>query len=109
MKSVIVLQNQSNTVHALSLQHSGLQPKNQTYLEKFLDVTKSQLFFANAIVLVEGISVRGAEEVARQVKTEIQEKEPKKKMDILYNKELDAMADSYKEKKSLDFKNTLRY
>lgn len=53
-------------------------------------------------ILVEGISVRGAEEVARQVKTEIQEKEPKKKMDILYNKELDAMADAYKEKKSLD-------
>lgn len=53
-------------------------------------------------ILVEGISVRGAEEVARQVKTEIQEKEPKKKMDILYNKELDAMADSYKEKKNLD-------
>lgn len=56
LKSVIVLQNQSNTVHALSLQHSGLQPKNQTYLEKFLDVTKSQLFFANGVILVEGIS-----------------------------------------------------
>lgn len=53
-------------------------------------------------ILVEGISVRGAEEVARQVKTEIQEKEPKKALDILYNKELDAMADSYKEKKNLD-------
>ena len=56
LKSVIVLQNPSNTVHALSLQHSGLQPKNQTYLEKFLDVTKSQLFFANGVILVEGIS-----------------------------------------------------
>ncbi|MDP3148898.1 MAG: AAA family ATPase [Ignavibacteria bacterium] len=56
LKSVIVLQNPSDKVHALSLQHSGLQPKNQTYLEKFLDVTKSQLFFANGVILVEGIS-----------------------------------------------------
>lgn len=56
LKSVIVLQNPSDTVHALSLQHSGLQPKNQPYLEKFLDVTKSQLFFANGVILVEGIS-----------------------------------------------------
>lgn len=53
-------------------------------------------------ILVEGISVRGAEEVARQVKTEIQEKEPKKKLDILYNKELDAMSELYKAAKKLD-------
>jgi putative ATP-dependent endonuclease of OLD family len=56
LKSVIVLQNASNKIHALSLQHSGLQPENQTYLQKFLDVTKSQLFFANGVILVEGIS-----------------------------------------------------
>lgn len=56
LKSVIVLQKPSYAVHALSLQHSGLQPKTQTYLEKFLDVTKSQLFFANGVILVEGIS-----------------------------------------------------
>lgn len=56
LKSVIVLQNLTDTVHALSLQYSGLEPKNQTYLEKFLDVTKSQLFFANGVILVEGIS-----------------------------------------------------
>lgn len=53
-------------------------------------------------ILVEGISVRGAEEVARQVKAEIQEKEPVRKLNILYNKELDEMAESYKMKKSLD-------
>lgn len=56
LKSVIVLQNPSDKVHALSLKNSGLQPKNKTYLEKFLDVTKSQLFFANGVILVEGIS-----------------------------------------------------
>ncbi len=56
LKSVIVLQNQSNKVYALSLRHSGLLPENQTYLQKFLDVTKSQLFFSNGVILVEGIS-----------------------------------------------------
>lgn len=56
LKSVIVLQNQTNKVHSLSLQKSGLLPENQTYLQKFLDVTKSQLFFANGVILVEGIS-----------------------------------------------------
>ncbi|RYJ44241.1 ATP-dependent nuclease [Flavobacterium beibuense] len=35
---------------------SALSPKNKSYLEKFLDVTKSQLFFANGVILVEGIS-----------------------------------------------------
>lgn len=53
-------------------------------------------------ILVEGISVRGAEEVARQVKAEEQKKEPKRKMDKIYIPELDAMAEAYKTEKSLD-------
>jgi putative ATP-dependent endonuclease of OLD family len=56
LNSIIVLQNLLNKVHALSLKNSGLLPENQTYLQKFLDVTKSQLFFSNAVILVEGIS-----------------------------------------------------
>lgn len=56
LKSVIVLQGLLGKTHALSLQHSGLQLQNQTYLKKFLDVTKSQLLFANGVILVEGIS-----------------------------------------------------
>lgn len=43
-------------------------------------------------ILVEGISVRGAEEVARQIKAEIQEKEPQKRRDKIYIRELDEMA-----------------
>lgn len=35
-------------------------------------------------ILVEGISVRGAEEVARQVKAEVQQKEPSKRGDKIY-------------------------
>jgi hypothetical protein len=53
-------------------------------------------------ILVEGISVRGAEEVARQVKSEIQEKEPQRKTAKLHVPELDAIADSYKARRSLD-------
>lgn len=56
LKSVIVLQNQSNKISALSLTKSGLTPENQKYLHKFLDVTKSQIFFSNGAILVEGIS-----------------------------------------------------
>ena len=36
--------------------HSELLPTDKLYLNKFLDVTKSQLFFANGVILVEGIS-----------------------------------------------------
>ncbi|MDP3433048.1 MAG: AAA family ATPase [Bacteroidota bacterium] len=56
LKSVIVLQNQANKIHALSLTKSGLTGDNQKYLHKFLDVTKSQIFFSNGVILVEGIS-----------------------------------------------------
>ncbi|KKQ96751.1 MAG: hypothetical protein A3C27_03795 [Candidatus Levybacteria bacterium RIFCSPHIGHO2_02_FULL_39_36] len=43
-------------------------------------------------ILVEGISVRGAEEVARQLKSEVQQKEPHKKRDKLYIPELEEMS-----------------
>lgn len=43
-------------------------------------------------ILVEGISVRGAEEVARQLKSDVQKKEPHKKGDKLYIPELDERA-----------------
>lgn len=49
-------------------------------------------------ILVEGISVRGAEEVARQVKAEIQQKEPKRKQDKIYIPEQDEMAKTLKDK-----------
>jgi putative ATP-dependent endonuclease of OLD family len=56
LKSVIVLQHNENKSYALSLSNSGLTLDNQKYLHKFLDVTKSQIFFANGALLVEGIS-----------------------------------------------------
>jgi ParB family transcriptional regulator, chromosome partitioning protein len=48
-------------------------------------------------ILVEGISVRGAEEVARQVKTEIQEKEPQRQTAKLHIPELDAKGNAFKD------------
>lgn len=56
LKSVIVLQNREHKIHGLSLNKSGLTDDNKKYLHKFLDVTKSQIFFANGAILVEGIS-----------------------------------------------------
>jgi putative ATP-dependent endonuclease of OLD family len=51
-----VLQKQNNRISAFSLRESELDPINKNYLSKFLDVTKSQLFFSNGTILVEGIS-----------------------------------------------------
>lgn len=52
----IVLSFRNGNINSLSLSQSSLDENNRNYLSKFLDVTKSQLFFANGIILVEGIS-----------------------------------------------------
>ncbi len=57
-------------------------------------------------ILVEGISVRGAEEVARKLKSEVQEKEPHKKTSKLYIPELEDMAKKLMEKQGY---NTVRF
>lgn len=56
LNSVIVLQNKHCKIYSLPIRSAGLTAPNLTYLQKFLDVTKSQLFFSNAVILVEGIS-----------------------------------------------------
>lgn len=53
---LIIVQKQKNKVNAFTVSNSELNSGNIKYLEKFLDVTKSQLFFSNGTVLVEGIS-----------------------------------------------------
>jgi len=53
---LIIVQKQKNKVSAFTLSNSELDLENIKYLEKFLDVTKSQLFFSNGTILVEGIS-----------------------------------------------------
>jgi putative ATP-dependent endonuclease of OLD family len=56
LNSLIILQNQQRKIYSLSLRKSELNEINKKYLAKFLDVTKSQLFFSNGTILVEGIS-----------------------------------------------------
>lgn len=53
-------------------------------------------------ILVEGISVRGAEEVARQLKSEVQKREPYKKRDKIYIPEQEDMAKALTEKHGYD-------
>jgi len=54
--STIVLYKKKSKISNLALRKCPLEPKEKNYLERFLDVTKSQLFFAKGVILVEGIS-----------------------------------------------------
>jgi putative ATP-dependent endonuclease of OLD family len=56
LNTLIVVQCQDNNVSTYSLSNSELSGENKKYLGKFLDVTKSQLFFSNGVIFVEGIS-----------------------------------------------------
>jgi len=56
LNHLIVLQKQPKVTTTFTIRQSALSDKNKTFLRKFLDVTKSQLFFSNGTVLVEGIS-----------------------------------------------------
>lgn len=56
LDDTIVLYNQNEQIKCLPMSESDLDAENKTYLAKFLDVTRSQLFFANGVILVEGIS-----------------------------------------------------
>jgi hypothetical protein len=56
LDDLLVLQKQEDLVSAFALKNSELSQKNKSYLSKFLDVTKSQLFFSNDTIIVEGIS-----------------------------------------------------
>lgn len=56
LDNIVVLQKRKYEVCAFSIKNSILTPSDKKYLSKFLDVTKSQLFFSNGVILVEGIS-----------------------------------------------------
>jgi len=57
LSSITVLQRCADRrVAAIPLRSIDLTDKSQRLLERFLDVTKSQLFFARGVILVEGIS-----------------------------------------------------
>lgn len=54
--SLIVMTQMGQSVKNTPLRTIDLSETHKKYLERFLDVTKSQLFFAKSVVLVEGIS-----------------------------------------------------
>ncbi|MGL4669115.1 MAG: ATP-dependent nuclease [Methanobacteriaceae archaeon] len=56
LDSLTILQNFNNKLSNIALKDSNLLENNKEYLFKFLDVTKSQLFFAKSVILVEGVS-----------------------------------------------------
>ena len=56
LNTLHVIQTHDHVVSLLPITQSPLSSDNKTFLQKFLDVTKSQLFFANGVLLVEGIS-----------------------------------------------------
>lgn len=51
-----ILQNTNYNICSTQIRDLNLDDKSLKYLQKFLDVTKSQLFFSNGVILVEGIS-----------------------------------------------------
>lgn len=54
--AINLLYEDSHSIHCYPLANANLGQKEQEYLKKYLDVTKSQMFFAKGIVFVEGIS-----------------------------------------------------
>jgi putative ATP-dependent endonuclease of OLD family len=59
LDKLIVLQKQEDKIAPFAfskLTKDDFSPKNRDFLKKFLDVTKSQLFFANGVILVEGLA-----------------------------------------------------
>ena len=54
--SLIVLKRNGEAISATPMRRLSLGDPEKKHLQRFLDVTKSQLFFARGVVLVEGIS-----------------------------------------------------
>lgn len=53
---VVLLFENAHKINCLSLSDSNLDERDKYYLERYLDVTKSQMLFAKGILFVEGIS-----------------------------------------------------
>lgn len=59
MENITVLQKQNEKIAPFCfsvLDEADFSNRNRNYLKKFLDTSKSQLFFANGVILVEGIA-----------------------------------------------------
>ena len=56
IKHINLLYENQHELYNYPLKTAGLSNEESDYLEKYLDVTKSQLFFARGVIFVEGIS-----------------------------------------------------
>lgn len=59
VNNISILQRKQNIVHSFSfgkLTESDYPAESKRHLRKFLDTTKAQLFFANGVLLVEGVA-----------------------------------------------------
>lgn len=56
LDNVIVMNNVGNNIVSTSIKDTLLSADDRKFLKKFLDVTKSQLFFSKGVILVEGIT-----------------------------------------------------
>ena len=56
IKHINLLYEYNHKIYNYPLKTAGLNDEENDYLEKYLDVTKSQLFFAKGVIFVEGIS-----------------------------------------------------
>lgn len=56
LNSLIVLQQLDDSISKFETARSTLDNNEKKYLLRFLDVTKSQLFFAKSVIIVEGVS-----------------------------------------------------
>lgn len=54
--NIIVLHRDEKRINAVNLSKVGLEDKDKRKISRYLDVTKSQLFFAKSVILVEGIT-----------------------------------------------------
>lgn len=88
----------SNTIRLLSLPDAikdalAAGVITEGHVRPLISIGDSKLMLqAFKKILVDGISVRGAEEVARQLKSEVQQKEPRRAGDKIYIPELDQRA-----------------
>lgn len=56
LDKINVIYEQKHSIGCYPLKISAMDKKDKAYLERFLDVTKSQLFFSKGVIFVEGIS-----------------------------------------------------
>ena len=56
IENINLLYEYEHKKYCLPFSQTNLTPENKKYLQRYLDVTKSQMFFARGILFVEGIS-----------------------------------------------------